>query len=204
VFGATIWFGVLGILYLPATDSGDIPGFLVGMQLGLGAMALLFILQVDEISTAAYGATSALESLRLPARWPAPAFVLVAALPGAILLDLGEVQPYALLAASVFIPAFAIVIGRAIWPATRPALVPIAAWVLGFVVYQWVSPAEVGWWRDSLESIISTLGLPFPLAQDAEWLGAAMPAFLIALAVDALPLLAGLYESRRTPRAATS
>jgi NCS1 family nucleobase:cation symporter-1 len=198
VFVASVWFGVLGILYLPATSSGDIPGFLVGMQLSLGALGLLFLLQIDEVYANTYATVPAAEFLGAGARARfAPALTIAAAVPAATLLHVGDLEGYVLLAASVFIPAFAIVIARALWPATRPQAVPLLAWLAGFLLYQWITPAEIGWWRDGLNSAFELAGLPFPLSDSVTWLGAAVPAFLLAFGVDLLGMIAGrLWPAR--------
>jgi purine-cytosine permease-like protein len=185
VFIATVWFGILGVLYLPATDRGDIPGFLVGMQLGLGAIALLLILQVDEVYANAFGAVPTFESLGVgAAARPAAAAVMIVMVPAAVILSLGDLEPYVLLTASVFVPAFAIVISRAIWPAPRPAVVAVVAWLVGFVVYQWISPAELGWWQDAFSASFEAVGVPFPLSEEITWLGAAIPSFVAAFTLD--------------------
>jgi len=185
VFVASMWFGTLGILYLPATDSGDISGFLVGMQLGLGALALLFVLQTDEIYANAYATVPAFEFLGAGtrARLAATALVVVVS-PAALLIRLGDLEGYVLIAASVFVPAFAIVISRACWAIPRPISVPLLAWLAGFVLYQWISPGEIGWWQDALRPTFDAVGLSFPLSERVTWLGAAIPSFLLAFAVD--------------------
>jgi len=204
VFVASVWFGVLGILYLPATDSGDIPGFLVGMQLGLGALALLFLLQIDEIYASTFATVPAFESLGAGARARlAPVALFVVAVPAAALLRVADLEGYVLLAASVFVPAFAVVLSQALWRAERPAVVPALAWASGFVLYQWISPAEIGWWRDGLDFLSGAAGLPFPLSDSVTWLGAAVPAFLLAFTADSLiaPVSRVLPAQRRTSQA---
>jgi purine-cytosine permease-like protein len=204
VFVASAWFGILGLLYLPATDSGDIPGFVVGMQLGLGALALLLILQADEIYASAYATFPVLESLgagRL-ARILAALLVVIASA-AAVQLHVGDLEGYVVLAGSVFVPAFAIVIARSVWAAPRSPLVPALAWVCGFALYQWISPAGIGWWRDALDSMFETAGQPFPLTDEATWLGAAVPSFLLAFALDMLgPALTRLLSPRGEGRLA--
>ncbi len=204
VFIASVWFGVLGILYLPATDTGDIPGFVAGMQLGLGALALLFLLQIDEIYANTYATVPAIEILGAGARAKlAPALVFVAGVPAAILLRVSDLEGYVLLVGSVFVPAFAIVLARALSPAARPWVVPTLAWGCGFVLYQWISPAEIGWWQDAFSSPIEAAGLPFPLPDSVTPLGAAVPAFLLALVFDLLiPAVSrGLPVQRQVRRA---
>ena len=191
VFIASVWFGVLGILYLPATDTGDIPGFVAGMQLGLGALALLFLLQIDEIYANTYATVPTIEVLGVGTRARfAPAFVLVAAAPAAILLRVSDIEGYVLLVASAFVPAFAIILSRAFWPAARPWIVPAIAWASGFALYQWISPAGIGWWQDVFSSPIEAAGLPFPLSDRVTSLGATVPAFLLAFGLDILVALA--------------
>lgn len=199
VFLASIWFGVLGILYLPATDSGDIPGFLVGMQLGMGALVLLFLLQIDEIYAATYATLPAIESLAAGARARyAPAVAIAAAVPAATVLHVADLEGYVLFAASVFIPAFAIVVAHALWPATRPWAAPLLAWLAGFLMYQWITPADIGWWRDVLNSASDLAGFPFPLSDHVTWLGAALPAFLLAFWIDLfVPAAARLFLGQR-------
>jgi purine-cytosine permease-like protein len=187
VFLASVWFGVLGILYLPATDSGDIPGFLVGMQLGLGALALLFLLQLDELYTGTVASVPAFENVgAAKIAHVAPVILVAVAAPAAVLLSVADLEAYVLLAAAVFVPAFALVIARALLPEARPVAVPVIAWLVGFAVYQWISPAEVGWWHDLLGDMFGAAGQPFPLSEKATWLGAAVPAFLAAFFIDTL------------------
>ena len=203
VFVASIWFGMLGILYLPATDSGDIPGFLVGMQLGLGALALMFLLQVDEVYVSAYASIPAMESIGggAFARF-APAALLVVAVPVAMLVNVSDLEGYLLLVAALFVPAFAVVLAHALRPERGPAFVPVLAWGSGFILYQWITPADVGWWHDALSAPFDALGLPFALSDDVTWLGAAIPAFLVAFCISLIPSVIRLLSPRpRVPQA---
>lgn len=199
VFVASIWFGVLGILYLPATSSGDIPGFLVGMQLGLGALVLLFLLQIGFVYANTYATVPTIEFLGAGTRARfAPALIIVAAIPAATLLHVADLEGYVLLAASIFIPAFAIVIARALWPAERPLAVPLVACLAGFLLYQWVTPADIGWWQDGWNFALRLARIPFPLSDSVTWLGAAVPAFLLAFGIDLFaPALARLLPVQR-------
>ena len=184
------WFGTLGIIYLPATESGDIPGFVVGMELSLGAIMLLFLLQADEVYASLYAAVPTLESIGIRGDGRLVGVVpLLAAIPAALFLSIGDLEPYLLLASAAFIPAFAVVLANAVWPAERsaaPALVAVAA---GFVVYQWISPAEIAWWQDVIEEPFTLVSLPFPLGEEASWLGAAIPSFIVAFAAQMLGTL---------------
>ena len=205
VFVATVWFGVLGILYLPATDSGDIPGFVTGMQLGFGALAVLFLLQIDEVYTSTYAAVPAMKALGAGTRAKfAPGLIFVAAIPAAIALRMGDLEGYILLVSSIFVPAFAIVLARAFWPRAQPWAVPALAWAGGFALYQWISPAEIGWWQDLFGSPIEAAGVPFPLSDSVTSLGAVVPAFALACAFDLLiPAAWRVLPVQRQARQAT-
>jgi NCS1 family nucleobase:cation symporter-1 len=205
VFIAVGWFGILGILYLPATDSGDIAGFVTGMQLGLGALVLLFLLQLDEIYVTTRATVPTIETLGGHG-WARllPAVMFLAAIPAAIVLSLTEIEGYVLLVASIFIPGFAIVVARASLPAARPWFVPALAWALGFMLYQWISPAEIAWWQDAISSPLEAAGLPFPLSESMSSLGAAIPAFVLAFVIDAsVPAVSRLRPTHRREAQAT-
>jgi NCS1 family nucleobase:cation symporter-1 len=186
-FLMTIWFGSLGIVYLPAVESGDVSGFVVGMNMSLGATVLLFILHGDEVAASGISAEAAFKALPLPrlAGTAAPLLVTAAAVVVALPGDLLRAEGTFLLLGSLFIPLFGVVIAdqmaRRDW--TRFAAVPLLAWVSGFLVYHWISPPEAGWWLDATDWFFAEkLGLPFPLTDEVTWLGAAVPAFLIAFA----------------------
>lgn len=198
----TVWFGVLGILYLPATDSGDIPGFLVGMQLGIGALVILFLLQVDEVYVSTYSSIKVLQSLRPGVRTAVlPAGLLGAVVPLAVLLNVSDLEAYVILAAALFVPAFGVLIAQALLPQPGRGFVPVVAWAGGFITYQWITPADIGWWRDAFSTPFGALGLPFALSDDVTWLGAAIPSLIVAGGISiVVPPLLRLFSA--SPRAA--
>jgi purine-cytosine permease-like protein len=189
VFLMTIWFGALGIIYLPAVESGDISGFVVGMNMSLGGAVLLFLLQGDEVIASGISAQTALQPLPLPRMGRAgPAiFVTVAAVIIALPADLLRAEGTFLLLGSLFIPLFGVVIADQMTSRERSrfAPAPLLAWATGFLVYHWISPPEAGWWLDATDWLYAgRLGLPFPLTEEVTWLGAAIPSFLAAFAVQ--------------------
>ena len=189
LFVMTLWFGTLGIVYLPAVESGDISGFVVGMNMSLGAAVLLFLLQGDEIFASGVAAKNALASLPLPhITRSAPALlVTAAAVLVALPADLLRVEGTFLLLGSLFVPLFGVVIADQLVAreGSRFAPVPLLAWATGFLAYHWISPPEAQWWLDMTEWLFAdTLGLPFPLTDEVTWLGAAIPSFLVAFAVQ--------------------
>ncbi len=189
VFAMTLWFGSLGIIYLPAVESGDVSGFVVGMNMSLGAVILLFLLQGDEVFASGISAQNALVALPVASlvRSAAPLLVTAAAIAVALSGDLLGNEGTFLLLGSLFIPLFGVVIADQMagkeW--TRFAPVPVLAWATGFLAYHWISPPEAQWWRDVTEWLFAdTLGLPFPLTDEFTWLGAAVPSFLVAFTVQ--------------------
>ncbi len=189
VFAMTLWFGTLGIIYLPAVESGDISGFVVGMNMSLGAAVLLFLLHGDEVFASGVSAENALNALPLPriARSAPALLVTAAAVLVALPTDLLRAEGTFLLLGSLFIPLFGVVIADQLVAreGSRFAPVPLLAWATGFLAYHWISPPEAEWWLDVTEWLFAdTLGLPYPLADEVTWLGAAIPSFLAAFAVQ--------------------
>lgn len=181
---ATAWMGFLGVLYLPAVETGDIPGFVVGTQLGLGALVLLLILQSDELLVNLHSAGTALVGI-VPLGQRERAVTLAAAAAAlALPFDLLDGEGGFLLLASLFVPLFGVVLAHHLTGQEGADPGPAAvAWALGFLLYHWVSPADVGWWQDALRWLLADrLGLPFPLTEELTWLGAAIPSFLLAFA----------------------
>ncbi len=204
LFLATAWLGFLGVVYLPAVETGDIAGFVVGTQLGLAALVVLLLLQTDEVFANVHSAGVALEAVPSAWRWPlvAGAAAVILALP----FDFLRFEASLLLLASLFVPLFGVLLADFLLSRgfAQPALAPsaLAAWGLGFFIYHWISPAEVGWWQDALSWLLDdALHLTFPLTEEITWLGAAIPSFLAGFLLHALGR-AALGRRRPQPAAA--
>jgi len=199
LFVATAWLGFLGVAYLPAVETGDISGFVVGMQLGLAALVILLLLQADDVFANVHSAGVALGSV-----WPAArraGFLIpgLAALALALAFDFLEFERTLLLLASLFVPLFGVLMADFVQTrgTVQPAAAPSAltAWALGFLLYHWISPTEVGWWQDAMSWLFAdALHLPFPLTDEVTSLGAAIPSFLAGFAIHFVvrPALVGL------------
>lgn len=190
----SVWLGVIGVLYLPATATGDVPGFLVGMELGVGALAILAVLQLDE-AVANAQAASLFGDRKLPV--PPAILVVLIAIPAAVLWHIGEIEPYVLLVGAAFVPAFGVVISAAVLKAEPRPGVAALSWIGGFLIFQWITPADVGWWRDLLDQSGGIAGVPFPLTDEVTWLGGSIPAFLFAFAVFSAAELFALPDFTR-------
>lgn len=188
LFVATAWLGFLGVAYLPAVETGDISGFVVGMQIGLASLVILLLLQTDEVFANVHSAGVALGSVLPVGRRAGFLIPGLAALALALPLDFLEFETTLLLLASLFVPLFGVLMADFLQSrgGAQPAAAPsaLAAWMLGFLLYHWISPTEVGWWHDAMSWLFAdALHLPFPLTDEVTWLGAAIPSFLAGFAV---------------------
>lgn len=194
---ATAWLGYLGVVYLPATDRGDIAGFVTGMNLSLGALAILLLLQTDETFANARSAGLTLGALApVDIRW-ATLLAGAASILLAAVFDFLRIEGSILLLASAFVPLFGVIMaGQISWAASGARTSPLwagVAWLLGFAFYHWIAPSEAQWWLDATRWLFAdSLGLPYPLTEEVKWLGAAVSSFLLAFALQSLGGLATL------------
>jgi putative hydroxymethylpyrimidine transporter CytX len=197
------WLLALGVVLVLSRDLGDpaaLPAAVVAG--GLAAIVALFALLVTETDEAFANAYSAAMSLQnaFP-RAPQELLILVViavATAGALVIDLVSYQSFLLLLGSVFVPLFAVLLAD--WlaagaryttndvfasPDWRPGL--IAAWIAGFVLYQWLYPTGPSWWVDT----VAKLNPP-------DWgIGATVPSFLVSFGVASVIALATRRESTR-------
>lgn len=168
--GMTAWFVLLGVLFLPLVDGNDLSGFLLATPLGLLALVLLVVLELD-------GAVVSLYALASTARGWAPK--ADAALPvvfggaavfvvGATFLDPFEYGDALLLLGAAFVPLLGVLLGarlarRWLGHMPPPVMGGAPAWVLGFLLYNWASPLDVPVWTAAMSTIFhDVLRLPFP------------------------------------------
>ncbi len=186
----TAWLGYLGVVYLPATESGDIAGFVVGMNMSLAALLILLILQSDESFANARSGGLALAALAPVGERSGAIVAGVAAAILAAAFDFLRVEGSVLVLASAFVPLSGVLVADQILARAtgqRAAGVWAAvAWLLGFALYHWIAPPDAAWWQDSTRWLFADLlGLPYPLTEEHTWLGAAIPSFILAFAVQA-------------------
>ncbi|HKP19323.1 MAG TPA: cytosine permease [Gaiellaceae bacterium] len=167
---------------------------------GLAAALCLLALTVDETDEAfanVYSAGVSLQNLvpKVPQRLLL-AVSSVIATGGALLIDLRNYQTFLSLLGSFFVPLLGVLIAD--WlvsgarytsdrffaaPAVRPA--QVAAWLVGFGLYQWLYPNGPSWWL----SLIHHDTAPFDVT-------ASLPSFGAAFVLSAV---AGLLARRPTP-----
>lgn len=203
----TAWLGYLGVVYLPATQSGDIAGFIAGMNMSLGALLILLVLQGDEPFANARSGGLALAALAPLGERPAAVIAGVAAAGLAAGFDFLKVEGSVLVLASAFIPLSGVLVADQILRRTSGvqagAVLGAAAWLLGFGLYHWIAPPDAAWWHDATRWLFAdAFGLPYPLTEEVTWLGAAIPSFLLAFAIHAgggIATLATRPFARKSP-----
>jgi NCS1 family nucleobase:cation symporter-1 len=160
----TFWcFGLGTVLVLERnlTDPAQIPSAVAsGSVLAVVALLALTVDESDEAFADVYSTAVSIQNV-LP--W-APQRVLIAlvaatATGGAIAIDLGNYLTFLYLLGSVFVPLFGVLLADWVLAGTRysehdffsgPAVrvEQLAAWVVGFGLYQWLSPQGPSWWTD--------------------------------------------------------
>jgi putative hydroxymethylpyrimidine transporter CytX len=183
------WLLALGVVLVLSRDLSDPAGLpatvVAGGAAAILALLALLVTETDEAFANVYSAAVSLQNV-VPRAPQALLIVLVTAtaVAGALVIDFVTYQSFLLLLGSVFVPLFAVLLAD--WlaagrhysehdvfgaPAWRPGL--IAAWIAGFVLYQWLFPTGPGWWVDLVEK----------LNPPAWGIGATVPSFLVSFAV---------------------
>ncbi len=171
---------------------------------GVAAALALLALTVDETDEAfanVYSTAVSLQNL-LPRVSQRLLIGLAAALAtgGALLIDLRQYEAFLFLLGSFFVPLLGVLVAHWLASGARygaedifagPAVRPfhVAAWLVGFGLYQWLSPAGPSWWLDLWQG-----ASPRPVD-----FSASLPSFAAAFV---LSLLAGVLERALTSRPA--
>ncbi len=185
----TAWLGYLGVVYLPATESGDIAGFVAGMNMSLAALLILMVLQSDESFANARSGGLALAALAPVGERRGTLIAGTGAAVLAAAFDFLRLEGSVLVLASAFVPLSGVLVADQILARTSGlragGVWAAAAWLLGFALYHWIAPPDAAWWQDATRWLFADLlGLPYPLTEEHTWLGAAIPSFLLAFAVQ--------------------
>jgi nucleobase:cation symporter-1, NCS1 family len=165
-FVPTLWcfgLGTLLVLSRNVTDAADVPAAVAaGGAVSAFALLALTVDESDEAFADIYSTAVSIQNV-LPRVSQRLLIVLVstAATVGAVVIDLRNYQSFLLLLGSVFVPLFGVLLAdwllagahyseRDIFdgPAFRWGL--LAAWAIGFVLYQWLSPQGPSWWTDAV------------------------------------------------------
>jgi nucleobase:cation symporter-1, NCS1 family len=196
----TLWCFALGavlVLERGLDDPAQIPSAVASASvLAVVALLMLTVDESDEAFADVYSTAVSLQNL-LPRASQRLLIVLVAATAtaGAIAIDLGNYLTFLYLLGSVFVPLFAVLLAdwlargahysaEDVFGAPPVRWERLAAWILGFALYQWLSPVGPSWWTDLVEH----------LSPGHARLTASLPSFAVSFG---LTLLAAWIDSLR-------
>jgi putative hydroxymethylpyrimidine transporter CytX len=187
-------FGFGSILVLSRGVDPNHPELILTAIAGGGAAAALALLaltvdETDEAFANVYSTAVSIQNL-VPRASQRALIVGVSAIAtaGALAIDMRSYQRFLLLLGAVFVPLLGVLVAD--WllagaryteerifrgPSVRPA--PIAAWIAGFVAYEWLyQPADLGFWTRLVHHL--------PTPQYA--VGASVPGFVVAFVLTAV------------------
>ncbi|MGH2794425.1 MAG: purine-cytosine permease family protein [Actinomycetota bacterium] len=192
---ANVWFYLIGVLLLlgtPGADAFDPAGFvaaLFAIPVGWLAMLILAVDETDEAFANIYSASVSVQNVfpRLSQRALSVAFgVICGAL--ALVVNLVSYENFLFLLGALFVPLFGVLfadyyrLGIGGYPkerlygrlAARFRPSALLAWLVGFLVYNWINPGTVSWWVDAMDAVLGWL-------PDApSWAGASLASFVVA------------------------
>ncbi|HEX3268294.1 MAG TPA: cytosine permease [Gaiellaceae bacterium] len=196
----TIWCFGLGSLLVLSRDLSEPSQIPTAVASGSAlAVIALLMLTVDESDEAFADIYSTAVSIQNIVPWASQrlliVLVAVTATGGAIAINLGNYLTFLYLLGSVFVPLFAVLLAdwlmrgahyaeRDIFQAPSVRVERLAAWAVGFGLYQWLSPQGPNWWTDLVEH----------LNPGHAQLTASLPSFAVAFC---LTLLAAWVDSLR-------
>jgi len=184
---------LIGLIALSqvAEDGNRIFDLFIGLPLGTIAFAVLVIRETDQSFANVYSTAISIQNLapRLDRR---VLTLLIGAVTTALALtiNINDYANFLYLIGGVFVPLSGVLIAgwlRTSWRSwdvsagapTRPGM--LAAWLVGFAVYELINPGSLGWWTDlwtRLGTDLHLIGHP--------WLSASIASFVVALLL-ALP-----------------
>ncbi len=199
--GMTLWFVLLGALFIPFVGAQDLAGFLLATPFGALALLLILVLEMDGLFVSIYSTASTARAWapKADAALPVAAGGTALAVAGAALVDPFAYGDTLLLLGAAFAPLVGVLLGtraaqRWAGASARPAAGGALAWAAGFLLYNWAAPLHVPVWSDALSTLFGDwLRLSFPAdvpGLSATVLGA-VASFALAAAAT---LLAGSWR----------
>ncbi len=160
-FVPTLWcFGIGCLLVLARNISvpEEIPAAVAAGSAGILALLALTVDESDEAFADIYSTAVSIQNV-LPELPPRLLIVLVGALAtlGAIVIDLRNYETFLFLLGSVFVPLFGVLLAdwlaagahytrEHVFHSPSVRVEQLAAWAVGFGLYQWLSPVGPHWW----------------------------------------------------------
>jgi nucleobase:cation symporter-1, NCS1 family len=192
-FPPTIWCVGLGILIVLARGVSDAQSLPASVAAAGGvALAALVAITVDESEKAfadIYSTAVSIQNLLPRASQRVLITIVAAASTGlALALNLGNYQDFLYLLGSFFVPLFGVLLAdwlaagahyspRDVFEAPRLRVELLAAWIVGFGLYQWLAPVGPSWWTSlvahthpgnvSFTASLPSFGAAFALALGA-------------------------------------
>jgi NCS1 family nucleobase:cation symporter-1 len=193
---ANVWLYALGALLVlrtgatpdPAGVAGGVLAIAGGSLAGILFLAGLLVGETDEAFADIYSGSLSLQNV-----WPGASHrLLVVGVSGvaallAAWLTMERYEAFLFLIGSVFVPLFGILCAEYLLPARGAPRGPhfahegmnwegLVPWVIGFLVYHWISPIGPVGWIDAVTRVVGT-----PLGERWPLLGASIPSFAVAL-----------------------
>jgi putative hydroxymethylpyrimidine transporter CytX len=181
---------VLGLLALAwvGGDAGRAFDPFLAVPVGVVFFAVLVLREGDQSFTDTYSTAVSIQNLLPNAdRRVLSVAVGTVATVLALLMDIGQYQSFLLLIGSVFVPLFGVLAvdyflrsGHANWDVSAQAPTRwgmLFAWIVGFAVYQFVNPGQLGGWTSLWTGLQQVIGEP-PI-----WMSASVTSFLAAALV---------------------
>jgi len=199
-FVANVWFYALGALFVLTLNTTDLVPAVMSLAGGWAALLLLLVDETDNAFANIYSTAVSLQNIlpRARQRWLA---VLIGAICFLVAVNVNVVQyeSFLFLIGAFFVPLFGVLAADYYIVRRRQYQIDelyrergpywyrrgvnwwaVAAWLAGFIAYQWIVPTEIPGWKALLQSVFGAAGLPFPLSTHYVWLGASIPSFLIS------------------------
>jgi len=197
---ANVWFYALGALFVLALNTADLVPAIVSLTGGWAALLVLLADETDNAFANIYSTAVSLQNIvpRVRQRWLVVAIGAISFLV-AVNVSIAQYESFLFLIGAFFVPLFGVlaadyyIVRRrryrvASWsPGRGPYWYragvhwwAVAAWLGGFVAYQWIAPTALPGWERLLRGVFGAAGLPFPLSARYPWLGASIPSFLVS------------------------
>jgi nucleobase:cation symporter-1, NCS1 family len=199
--------GAILVLTRGVSEPTELPAAVAAA--GLAAALALLAITVDETDEAfANIYSSGVSAQNVLTQLPQRALVggaAVVATVTALAIDLREYQTFLLLLGAFFVPLFGVLLAhwlltgghynpRAVFGAPAVRIELLAAWLVGFLVYQWLVPIGPSWWLELVEGIR-------PGTHGLDAIGASVPSFATSFAIAVLATRpAGRWRTSRRPR----
>ncbi len=202
-FVANVWFYALGVLFVLTLATTDLIPAIISLAGGWVALLLLLVDETDNAFANIYSTAVSIQNVlpRARQRWLAVAVGAVCALIAAN-VNIVQYEVFLFLIGAFFVPLFGVLAAdyfvlrrrrydlKALYRSAGPYWYrggvnwkAVAAWLAGFLAYQWIVPTEIPGWKALLAGAAGALALPFPLSARFPWLGASVPSFVAAAAL---------------------